>query len=582
MRVTRRELLRAGVGLGLLVPLTLGLAIASAQEPKLSWHDAAELPLDGRGWTDTKRTYSRLPARAESLVRRSVWDLAQHSAGFSVRFVTDATTISTRWTLLSNRLEMPHMPATGVSGLDLYVRSEGTWKYLGTGRPTRFPDNEAVLARGLEPAEREYRLYFPLYNGVEHVEIGVPVVATFNPGPPIRAGLRPIMFYGTSITQGGCASRPGMAYPAILGRTLGVPVINLGFSGNGKTEPEMAALVAEINAAAYILDSLPNLTTAEVSERLPGFIDAIRQRHATVPIVLVESIPYPDKPLVGSRNERFIGSNDALRRIYNERRAGGDGRVYYVPSHNLIGLDGEGTVDGVHPTDLGFQRMADELARHLRLIPRLIPAAAKPEPAEDHFKPLFDGQTLSGWRRLDTIPSEHVGGKWTVDGGILIGDQDPPGRGGFLATNEAFRDFVLRLEVQQDYPTDTGIFVRVGEDGKSHQLTLDYRPLGEMGAIFLPWTQGRVLRNPGGIDAYKTGEWNEVQVRVEGEPARLRMWLNGSLITDFQHTDESTKGVPVRGRIALQVHPDVANLTTWKPGNTVRYRNIRIHRLDAR
>jgi hypothetical protein len=565
-----------------LLTLALGAAIASAQEPTLRWHDAADLPLEGRGWTDTKRPYARLPAKAESLVRRPVWDLSQHSSGFSVRFVTDATTISARWTLLSNRLEMPHMPATGVSGLDLYVRDEGVWKYLATGRPTRFPENESVLVRGLEKTEREYRLYFPLYNGVERVEIGVPEAATFKPAPPLRATLRPIVFYGTSITQGGCASRPGMAYPAILGRTLGVPTINLGFSGNGKAEPEMAALLAEINAAAYVLDSLPNLTTAEVSERLPGFIDTIRQQHATVPILLVESIAYTDKPLVGSRNDRFIGSNHALRRIYNERRAAGDGRVYYVPSHNLIGLDGEATVDGVHPTDLGFQRMASELEMHLRLIPRLIPPAAKLEPAEEQFKPLFDGQTLSGWERLDTIPTEHVGGKWKVENGILIGDQDPPGRGGFLATKETFRDFVLRLEVQQDYPTDTGIFARVGEDGKSHQLTLDYRPLGEMGAIFLPWTQGRVLRNPDGIHACKPGEWNDVQVRVEGEPARLRMWVNSTLITDFQHTAESTKGVPTQGRIALQVHPDVPNLTTWKPGNTVRYRNIRIHRLNDR
>ena len=560
----------------------LGATITSGQESSVRWHDASELALEGRGWTDTKRPYARLPAKAEALVRRPVWDLAQHSAGFNVRFVTDATTISARWTLLNNRLEMPHMPATGVSGVDLYVRDEGLWKYLATGRPTRFPDNESVLVRGLEKAEREYRLYFPLYNGVERVEIGVHEGATFKPAPPLRATLRPIVFYGTSITQGGCASRPGMAYPAILGRTLGVPVINLGFSGNGKTEPEMAALLAEINAAAFVLDSLPNLTTAEVSERLPGFIDTIRERHKTVPIVLVESIAYTDKPFVGSRNERFMGSNDALRRIYNERRAAGDGRVYYVPSHNLIGLDGEGTVDGVHPTDLGFQRMASELEMHLRLIPRLIPPAPKLDPAEDQFKPLFDGQTLSGWERLDTIPMEHVGGKWRVENGILIGDQDPPGRGGFLATKETFRDFVLRLEAQQDYPTDTGIFARVAEDGKSHQLTLDYRPLGEMGAIFMPWTQGRVLRNPEGVHVYKVGEWNDVQVRVEGEPARLRMWLNGSLITDFQHTAESTKGVPPQGRIALPVHPDVPNLTTWKPGNTVRYRHIRILRLNAR
>ena len=565
-----------------LLVVALGAVAGSAQEESLHWHDAAELPLEGRGWTETKHRYDRLPAKAESLVRRPVWDLAQHSAGFSVRFVTSATTISARWTLRSKRLEMPHMPATGVSGLDLYVKSDGRWNYLGTGRPAQAEQNESVLVRDLEPIEREFQLYFPLYNGVEKLEIGIPEAATFKPAPPLAAGIKPLVFYGTSITQGGCASRPGMAYPAILGRMLGVPVINLGFSGNGKTEPEIAKLLAELDPAAYILDSLPNLETAQVGERLPAFIDILRQRHATAPIVLIESIPYPDKPFVAKRNERFIGSNDTLRRIYNERRERGDKRLYYIPSHSFLGLDGEGTVDGVHPTDLGFQRMAESLALHLRLIPGLIPAVSPSESAEESFTPLFDGQSLNGWERLDTVPAEHVGGKWKVEGGILIGDQDPPGRGGFLVTKETFRDFVLRLEVQQDYPTDTGIFVRLGEDGKSHQLTLDYRPLGEFGAIFLPWTQSRILRNPDGIKTYKPGEWNDVKVRVEGEPARLRFWLNGALITDFQHTPESTKGVPAQGGIGLQVHPNVPNLTTWKPGNTVRYRNIRIHRLDSR
>jgi lysophospholipase L1-like esterase len=555
--------------------------IASAQELGLRWHSAGDLPLEGRGWTQTRHPFDRLPAKAEGVVRPPVWDLARHSAGFSVSFVTDATTIAGRWSLRSNRLEMPHMPATGVSGIDLYVKSDGRWNYLGTGRPARVENNESVLIRDLEPMQREYRLYFPLYNGIEKLEIGVSNDATITPPLSPAAGLKPLVFYGTSITQGGCASRPGMAYPAILGRTLGMPVINLGFSGNGKTEPEMAQLLAELDPAAYVLDSLANLETTQVGERLPAFIEILRRRHPNVPIVLLESIPYPDKSFAAKRNERFVGSNDTLRRIYNKRREKGDRRLYYIPSHSFLGLDGEATVDGVHPTDLGFQRMAESLALHLRLIPGLVPAASESEPAEREFTPLFDGQSLNGWDRLDTIPAEHVGGKWKAEGGILIGDQDPPGRGGFLATKETFRDFTLRFEVQQDYPTDTGVFVRVGEDGKSHQLTLDYRKLGEFGAIFLPWTQSRVLRNPDGIRYYKPGEWNEVMIRVEGEPARLRMWLNGTLITDFQHTRESTKGVPMQGRIALQVHPDVPNLTTWKPGNTVRYRNIRIHRLSS-
>ena len=137
----------------------------------------------------------------------------QHSAGFSVRFVTGATTISARWTLRNKRLEMPHMPATGVSGIDLYVKSDGRWNYLGTGRPTQGEKNESVLVRDLEPSEREFRIYFPLYNGIEKLEIGIPEAAMFKPAPPLAAGIKPIVFYGTSITQGGCASRPAWLIP---------------------------------------------------------------------------------------------------------------------------------------------------------------------------------------------------------------------------------------------------------------------------------------------------------------------------------------------------------------------------------
>ena len=337
-----------------------------AQQEKLRWHDAAELELEGRGWSETQQRYDRLPAKAEGLVRKPVWDLAQHSAGFSIRFVTDATQISARWKLRSSRLEMPHMPATGVSGLDLYVRSDHGWHFLANGRPLRFPDNESTLARDLEARRREYRLYFPLYNGVERVEIGIPEGASFQAASPIPAKMRPIVFYGTSITQGGCASRPGMAYPSIVGRMLDWPVINLGFSGNGKTEPEMAKLLAELDASIFVLDSLPNLETAQVADRLPVFIEILRQRRPSASIVLMESIPYPDRTFVAKRNDRFTASNSALRKIFDDRRSRGDKKLLLVPGDNLLGPDGEATVDGIHPTDLGFQHMAEVVTGHLK------------------------------------------------------------------------------------------------------------------------------------------------------------------------------------------------------------------------
>jgi hypothetical protein len=203
-----------------------------------------------------------------------------------------------------------------------------------------------------------------------------------------------------------------------------------------------------------------------------------------------------------------------------------------------------------------------------------------PPPAkEEDFVSLFDGKTMTGWRPHLGVPKAHVGGKWVVKDGLLVGDQDEREGGGFLITEGIYGSFILRFDLQQDYPTDTGVFVRMGEDGKSHQITLDNRPEGQIGSIYLPWTQSRVLANPEGYKLFKQGEWNQAELRVEGEPSRIRFWLNGKLVTDFQHTAETTKNVPAEGYIGLQIHPKTPGIIHWKAGNTVRYRNIRIQRL---
>jgi hypothetical protein len=192
---------------------------------------------------------------------------------------------------------------------------------------------------------------------------------------------------------------------------------------------------------------------------------------------------------------------------------------------------------------------------------------------------LFNGKTLRGWHQHNDVPAPHVGGRWSVVEGAIVGEQEPPGSGGLLVTDRKFKDFVLKLEVKQDYPTDTGIFLRVGDDGKSHQISFDNRPRGDIGGIYLPWTQGKVFTNPTGVRHFKQGEWNQVEVRMQGEPARIQCTLNGHMITDFQHTEASTRGVPTTGSIGIQVHPNVPNLVVWKPGNKVQFRHISIKRL---
>ena len=327
-----------------------------------TWYNLAKLNVEGKGWQKTKSLYDRLPATAEHVVREPVWDLAQDSAGLRYRFVTDADSLRARWKLRKPSLAMPHMAATGVSGLDLYVRDGDQWHWLAVGRPEKPEINEATLVTGLKRGGREFMLYLPLYNGVDSVEIGVPADAKFESAPDRYGSMKPVVFYGTSILQGGCAARPGMAYPSIIGRMLDTPTINLGFSGNGKMEPEIAKLLAELDPSAYVLDSLPNLNPAETAERLDPFVRTLRDAHPLTPIVFVENVTYSNAPYLDDRRAKANEVNALLRREYDKMATAGDKNLYYVPSSHLLGADGEDTVDGTHPTDLGFLRMAQGIA----------------------------------------------------------------------------------------------------------------------------------------------------------------------------------------------------------------------------
>lgn len=340
---------------------------AEATKPaEISWNDISADDVAGKGWRDTKAPFDRLPARAEKLVRPPVWDLSRHSAGLYVDFSTNATAISARWTLTSDRLAMPHMTATGVSGVDLYVQRDGKWHYLASGRATVFPTNEAELVSGLPPTLSKYRLYFPLYNGVSAVAVGVPRGSRFEIDRHAIDQTKPVVIYGTSITQGGCASRPGMSFAAILGRRLNVPVINLGFSGNGKAEREVATLLGELDASAFVIDPLPNLFAEQVGERLPAFIGALREARPDTPILLNESPRYPTVEFVADQMRRVTESNQVLQEIGKRLKASGDRHITVIPSADLSAGAGEGTVDGIHPTDVGFVIMADAIEPALR------------------------------------------------------------------------------------------------------------------------------------------------------------------------------------------------------------------------
>ncbi len=332
------------------------------------WYDIRQFGVEGQGWTDTKLPYDRFPARAEGKLRDAVWSLSRNSAGMCVRFVTDATTLQARWTLTSERLAMPHMPASGVSGLDIYARADdGRWRWLACAQPkAQGVAQVSPIASGIKPGRREYLVYLPLYNGVTSVEIGVPAANEVADAPDYDAvHAKPIVFYGTSITHGACASRSGMVHTAILGRRYQRPVINLGFSGNGRMEPEVTALIGELDAAVYVIDCCPNLSGPETAERTRPLVKQLREVRPETPIVLVEDRRYTDAWLLSSKSERNDGNHAALKAAFDDLTAAGVKQLYYIPGDDLLGDDGEGAVDSSHPNDLGFMRQAEAFAKVL-------------------------------------------------------------------------------------------------------------------------------------------------------------------------------------------------------------------------
>ena len=334
----------------------------AADANDIDWYDVREWGVEGKGFDDTVSYFDRLPGRAKGVVRDAVWNLSRHSSGMMVRFGTDATEIYADYEVVSKNLGMAHMPATGVSGLDLYATdNDGKSRWVSVVKP-KAQKTKAVIAKDLRPGFREYSVYLPLYNGTKRLSLGTPTGTRFEPVAP-RAD-KPVVFYGTSITHGACASRPGMPHPSILGRRLNRPVINLGFSGNGKLEAEVGRFLVELDPAVYVLDCLPNMTAGEVKARTEPMVRQLRTAHPEVPIVLVEDRTYGYSWIRESARNRNDSSRGELRSAYRRLLDAGLDQLFYIEGENL--LFGDDTTDGSHPSDLGFYRQAEAFEPVLR------------------------------------------------------------------------------------------------------------------------------------------------------------------------------------------------------------------------
>ncbi len=331
----------------------------------LDWHDVTAWGVEGRAWPEQARLrwFDRFPAAAQKTVTPAVWSLSRDSAGMMVRFKTDASLIHVHYKLLKEKLGLPHMPATGVSGVDLYARdAAGKWRWVQVTKPDQ-QEVRAEIIKDLAPGYREYAAYLPLYNGVESLEIGVPKGAKFEGLAP-RAN--PIVYYGTSITHGACASRPGMVHAAILGRRFDMPVVNLGFSGNGRMDAAVGDFLTQIDAAVYVIDCLPNMTPAVVREKCVPLVKQLRAVRPDTPIILVEDRRFSNDWITPAKAKFHDENHAALREAFAALQKAGVKNLHYIPGDALYGTDTEGATDASHASDLGFMRQADVMEPYLR------------------------------------------------------------------------------------------------------------------------------------------------------------------------------------------------------------------------
>ena len=255
----------------------------------VKWIDGRLLPIEGRAFDGTEHYYDRLPTNVTASVNGNVRTTKHHTAGMQFRFVTDSKTLVFKWVPYNASLEANNMAASGASGIDVYRfdAASGKWLYVKTGRISN--SEGGSLSLDWTPGT-PCLVNLPLFNGISAFTLGIEPEATVTRLPPHRGGsVKPVVFYGSSTTQGLGASRPGMAFVNIVGRMLDVPVVNLGFSGGCLMELEMSEHLAAIDASCYVLDCVWNMrsmTTDAFLNRYEPFIRNLRARRPSVPIVM--------------------------------------------------------------------------------------------------------------------------------------------------------------------------------------------------------------------------------------------------------------------------------------------------------
>lgn len=329
----------------------------------LVFKNALDEPFKLYGIFHDGKQYRRMPYSVSSQANPGCNALSTNTAGGRVRFITDSPYVAIK-AFLPHDVIFSHMPKTAIYGFDIYETVNGKEERRGTFIPPfDFKDEYESIYYFTTAGEHFVTVNFPLYSDVNDVFIGLKEGSLLEESPEYKIE-KPIVFYGSSITQGGCASKPGNSYEAHISRILDANYINLGFSGSGKGEAVVAEYIASLDMSAFVLDYDHNAPTLEhYKETHEPFFKIIREKNPELPIIILTR---PKRRLSNEEYQRI----EIARETYNNAINRGDKKVSFIVGGDLLGEAGDdGLVDNCHPTDLGFyfmgKRLTEELLKYL-------------------------------------------------------------------------------------------------------------------------------------------------------------------------------------------------------------------------
>ncbi len=343
---------------GYVVGMAFCLLAGMANAQNLEYVDARNLLMVGKACSSGEY-YHRLDTTFFKELPPKVKYLSTHSCGLAIGFLTNSSIISAKWEVKPDK-PSPNLSAMAHRGLDLYIKRHGVWEFAGVGIPDMHANmNEGTIVQDMDSTLKECLLYLPLFSEVKSLEIGIEKGAFVSALPyPFE---KKVLIYGSSIVHGAEASRSGTTYVAKLSRRTGLDFVNLGFSGNARMENSMADCLANIEADAYILDCVPNATADQIAERTDYLVRTIREKHPEAPIIVVQSIVMD----IGNFNLKvkndLLVKDRTIRKEVEKLWQAGVQNLHFIEGRDLIGNDHEGTGDGIHPNDLGFERMAETM-----------------------------------------------------------------------------------------------------------------------------------------------------------------------------------------------------------------------------